>query len=440
MKNTGLIVATVVLAGLLGLLYWSNRHKPADSTAVSTTPAEASPKILTLNEADLTRVEIKKKGGEPVVIERSGSGSWQITKPQSTPADQPSVSAFLGSLSTLTSDRVVEEKAANLTTYGLATPALEVTITDKNNATHKLLLGDDTPTSNATYAKLDGDARVFTIASFTKTGIDKGLDDLRNKKLLTVDADKLSRLQLVLKQQEIEFGRDKDQWQILKPKPQRADASKVDELVRQLTSASMEIDSLADSAKFPAVFAAGSPVAIARLTTDKGIQQLEIRKEKDKEDYYAKSSVVDGVYKVSSGLGEAMNKKADDFRERKLFSFGFGEPTKIEIQDSGKTYTLTKGGDDWWSSDGKKYDKSSAQALIDNLRDLQATDFADSGFTAVAVEVTVTPGEGKPAERVSLSKGSKNPVAKREGDATLYVLDAKALEDLQKAVSELKLQ
>jgi hypothetical protein len=352
-------------------------------------------------------------------------------------ADQATVSALLSSLSTLTSDRLVEEKAANLTTYGLSAPALEVTVTDKNNVTHKLQLGDDTPTSNATYAKLDGDARVFTIASFTKTGIDKGLDDLRDKRLLTVDADKITRLQLVVKQQEIEFGRDKDQWQIVKPKPQRADASKVDDLVRKLASAAMEIDAVADSAKFPAAFAAGSPIAVAKLTTDKGVQQLEIRKDKD--DYYAKSSVVDGVYKVSNGLGEAMNQKLDDFRERKVFSFGFSDPTKIKIRDNGKTQTLTKGGDDWWSSEGKKYDKTSAQALIDNLRDLQATEFADSGFTTPVVDVTVTPIEGKAAEKVSLSKGNKNPVAKREGESTLYVLDTKAIEDLQKLINDLKL-
>ena len=57
-----------------------------------------------------------------------------------------------------------------------------------------------------------------------KTSVDKSLNDLRDKRLLTVSADKISRIELVRKNQDIEFGRNKDEWQILKPKPLRADS------------------------------------------------------------------------------------------------------------------------------------------------------------------------------------------------------------------------
>jgi hypothetical protein len=438
MKNTGLMIATAVLAALAGLLYWSNRHKPSDNLNVSTTPSEPAPKILTLNEADISKIELKKKDTDAVVIERNSGGSWQISKPKTMAADQPAVAAMLSSLSSLVSDRLVDEKPGNLTPYGLSSPAVEVTLTDKNNGTHKLLIGDDTPTGSATYVKLDGDPRVFTIASFTKTGAVKTLDDLRDKRLLTVDADKISKLELTVKNQQIEFGRDKDQWQIIKPKPMRADATKVDELARKLAGATMEVDAAVDNEKVAKAFASGTVIGTVKITTDSGTQQLEVRKEKD--DYYGKSSVIEGVYKVPVALGQAMDQKLDDFRDRKLFGFGFNDPAKIEIRDNGKTYTLTKGGDDWWSADGKKYDKAAALAVIDNLRELQATEFADTGFTTTVAEVSVTAGEGKAVEKVLLSKGSKNPVAKRDSETTLYVLGAKSLEDLEKLLSDLKLE
>ena len=63
MKLRGLLVAAVVLAGLSGTLYWSNRHKPADTTAAS---ADAPPKILAVNEADITKFDLKKNGAEQV--------------------------------------------------------------------------------------------------------------------------------------------------------------------------------------------------------------------------------------------------------------------------------------------------------------------------------------------------------------------------------------
>ncbi len=63
MKFNGFIVAIVVLAALGAALYWSNHHMPSETTQAS---AETPPKILTLNEADINKIDIKKKGGEEV--------------------------------------------------------------------------------------------------------------------------------------------------------------------------------------------------------------------------------------------------------------------------------------------------------------------------------------------------------------------------------------
>ena len=65
MKNRGLIIAALVLAALLGLLYWSNRHPRSDNANVTpTNTSEAPPKILSLKADDITRVELKKKAGK----------------------------------------------------------------------------------------------------------------------------------------------------------------------------------------------------------------------------------------------------------------------------------------------------------------------------------------------------------------------------------------
>ncbi len=113
-------------------------------------------------------------------------------------------------------------------------------MTEKDNKTQKVLIGDNTPTGNAVYVALAGDPRVFTLASYNKTSLDKSAKDLRDKRLLVFEQDKLSRVELTAKKQAIEFGRNKDQWQIVKPKPLRADDSKVQELIRKLGDAKMD--------------------------------------------------------------------------------------------------------------------------------------------------------------------------------------------------------
>jgi hypothetical protein len=283
---------------------------------------------------------------------------------------------------------------------------------------------------------LAGDPRVFTVASYTKSSVDKSVNDLRDKRLLTADFDKISQIELTAKKQDIVFGRNKDAWQIVKPKPLRADNFSVEDLSRKLKDAKMDLSAAApDAKKAAAAFASATPIAVAKITDAAGTQELQIRKSKD--DYYAKSSAVAGVYKVASDLGTGLDKSLDDFRSKKLFDFGFDDPNKVEMHDGSKSYFLTKGGQDWWS-DGKKMDSASVQSFVDKVREISASKFVDSGFSTTAVDVSVSSNDGKRVERVLISKNGDKYIAKRENEPSLYELDATAVTDLQKAASDVK--
>jgi len=435
MKMTGLLVAAIVLAALSGVLYWSNHRKPAeDAVKVS---ADAPPKILTLTQADITKVEIKRKAGDEVELAKDGSGKWQIAGAKPLRADQNEVSSMLSTLSSLTSERLIEQKATSLADYGLAQPAVEVDVTEKDNKTQKLLIGDNTPSGNAVYVALAGDPRVFTLANYSKTSLEKSEKDLRDKRLLVFEQDKLSRVELNAKKVDIEFGRNKDQWQIVKPKPFRADDSKVEELIRKLGDAKMDLNlSAEDQKKAAAAFNSGTAVATAKVTDASDTEELQVRKNKD--DYYAKSSAVEGVYKVTNDLGAALDKSVDDFRNKKLFDFGFTDPDKIEFHDGTKAYFLTKGGSDWFAGDGKKVDAISSETFVQKVRDLAASKFLDSGFSAAQIEVTATSNGGKNVEKILIAKDGDHYVAKRDGEPALYQLDPAVISGLQLAAQDLK--
>src|SRR6201999_3654571 len=134
-----------------------------------------------------------------------------------------------------------------------------------------------------------------------------------------------------------------------------------------LKDAKMDLSAVADAdeKKLAALFASGTPVATAKVTDATGTQTLEVRK--NKTDYYAKSSAVSGVYKVAADLGTSLDKSLDDFRSKKLFDFGFDDVSAVDMHDGAKTYSLVKGGQDWWSN-GKKMDSMRAQAFADKFR------------------------------------------------------------------------
>ena len=434
MRIRGLIIAAIVFVALAGTLYWSNHRKPAEE--VGKASADSPPAILKLDEAAITKLELKKKDAESILLSRNSSGTWQIVQPKLLNADQSAVTSAIATLSSLNSERLVEERASDLKPYGLNHPAVEVVVTESNNRTQTLLIGDDTPTGGAVYAMLAGDPRVFTMASYNKSSLDRSLNDLRDKRLLTASADKVSRLELIRKNQEIEFGRNKDEWQILKPKPLRADSVQVGDLLGKLTAARMELSGSDKEFKEAAsAFAHATPVASARVTDQSGTQELQVRKNKDT--YYAKSSVVEGVYKVDTSLGQALDKGLDDFRNKKLFDFGYNDPNKIEIHSGTKAHFLSRSGTDWWSN-GKKMDAGGVQDFVWKLRDLAASKFVESGFTSPAMEVTVTSDDGKHVERVSIAKSDGNYIAKRQNDPTLYQLDSSSVDGLQKAADDVK--
>jgi len=431
MKQGRLLMASVVLAIFAGLFWWLNR-KEASATKPPVTPVVT--KIVDLPQDQIESLKIEKLGSEPVELKRTGS-KWSITGPKALPADQDAVSSLISTFASLNADKLLEDKPASVEPYGLTKPLLSITATKKDGKTMKLLVGDQTPTSSGSYAELSGDPRVFLVASYSKNSLDKSENDLRDKRLLTFDSEKLSRVELTAKKETIEFGRDKDQWQILKPKPMRANQSAVEDLVRSLGDAKMELSATDVENKDLGAFNTGKPVATVKITDVAGTQELQVRKDKD--DYYAKSSAVAGVYKVLSSVGTSVDKSLDDFRNKKLFDFGFIDPEKIEIHDGAKGYFLTRSGSDWWSN-GKKMDEGSVSTLVSDIRDLTATKFPENGFTASSLDVTVTSGSGKRVEKVLIAKTGDAYIAKREGEPALYELNGTAITDLQKAATDVK--
>jgi len=424
MKPKGLLIAVVLLAVLGGLVWWSNKSQ-ADKAK---TPADAPVKLLSTPGDQFQEVKIRKVTGEVLGLKLE-NGKWRMTAPQPLPADQDAAGSMVSALVNLNADKVIEEKATDLKPYGLDVPTLDVQIVRKDGKTDHLLIGDDTLNGSGAYAKLANDAKVVTVGTTTKTSLDKRPDDLRDKRLLTFDSDKLSRVELAAKGPAIEFGKNgQNEWQMVKPRPLRADGSAVDVLVTKLKDAKMDLSETDANKKF----AAAAKVATVTATDAGGTQTIDVRRDKDK-NVFAKSSAVDGIYKINADLADALEKSVDDFRNKKLFDFGFSDPSKVEVQ--GKGYT--KAGDKW-TANGKTMDNSTVQNLIDKLRDLAATKFAEKGGGEPIVVASVVSNSGKRTEKVSISRQGTQYFAQRDGEPSIYELDAKIVEDLQKAAADVK--
>ena len=192
-------------------------------------------------------------------------------------------------------------------------------------------------------------------------------------------------------------------------------APQVEDLVRKLKDAKMDPPSPTKTPRRQSPRSRRAPEWRPSTVTDAGgTQTLEVRKDKDK-NYYAKSSVVEGIYKVPNDLGDGLDKAPDDFRNKKLFDFGFSDPTKVELQGSART-PYAKAGDKWMSGQSR-WTTLSVQTLIDKLRDLAAIKFAGKGGSATRCStLTVSPTTASASRRSRSPRQANQYFAQRENE------------------------
>jgi len=431
MKPKGLLVAVVLLAVLGGAIWYSNKKQAQKEKA----PPDTSPKIVSIPEDRFREIRLQKAGAEPIVLSRD-NGKWAMTAPQPLPADPDASASLVSALSSVSADKTIDDNPTDLASYGLAGPTVRAQVIQKDGKQVEIAIGDDTPTNSGAYAKVSGDRRVYTVASYVKTSLDKTVNDLRDKRLLIFDSNRLTRVKLAGKGPAIVFGKSAgNEWGIVEPRPLRADSGQVETLLGKLRDAKMDLGTAPEEAAKK--FAAAAVVALAVVTDSSGSQAIEVRKDKDN-NYYARSSAVAGVYKVASDTGEGLNKGLDDFRNKKLFDFGFANPRMLEIKNGAAaavTYTNTG---DKWTAGPKNIDNSSVQNLIDKLRDLTASQFVEQGGGQPVFEASVESKGSAKIEHVIVSKQGDKYSAQREGEPSIYELDARSVEDLEKAATDVK--
>jgi hypothetical protein len=428
-----LLAAAALLAMLGGGVYWSNKSKEAEKGK----PApDASPSVLTIKEADIAQLEFRKRGLDPVVVKRVGDTSkWNLTAPKPLAADTDAIGSITQTLS-LYSSETVTENPGDLANFGLKDPLFSLVITRKDGKTTTLSLGDDVPVGGSMFAKVDSDPRVFTVSSSSRSSLDKSWKDLRDKRLLAVDAEKLSRVEIQASGKSVEFGRNQsNEWQIVKPNPYRADNWAVEELVRKLKDAKLDPNAPdSDAEKAAKAFASGSPVGVARMTDANGTQQLEIRKSGS--DYYGKSSAVEGVHKINADLATSAAKPADEYRAKKLFDFGFTDPSKLDIKVAGVAKSCGRNGEKWICNN-KEVQPQSVSAFIDKIRDLSARKFIEKPEKISGpgdIEVTVTTSDAKKAETVHIA----GLAGARGDEPAMYELEPSAVDGLKTAFDAIK--
>jgi hypothetical protein len=159
--------------------------------------------LLTFEDDDVTRVEIRPAGGDPTTLVRKADagkdGAWTV-EPGGRPADPTEVRSYLSSLRATRAVDFPDDAPSDLAKYGLEAPRLTVTLATGTDgaAMQTLLLGSETTqgTQKQVYAKRADRATVYALGDWSFRTLSKDARQFRDKTVLGFDVGRLGRLAL----------------------------------------------------------------------------------------------------------------------------------------------------------------------------------------------------------------------------------------------------
>ncbi len=189
----GVIVLLAAAGGLAAWHPWS--APPAAQGNQTEQPPQKFVAISQVSQDLIRSVQLISLAG---TIELDDvQGAWKIVKPAVLDVKKSNLDDLLYSLSNLSSERVIEEHAGDLSPYGLDKPLVTVRFTLSTGEVRELYLGNMTPAADSYYLMLKGDPRVFTVREHHGTYFQYTLRDLWKGARTPVDASYIVGLKIV---------------------------------------------------------------------------------------------------------------------------------------------------------------------------------------------------------------------------------------------------
>lgn len=435
-----LLVLVVIGAAFLAYLYFVEaKRDPLDT-------GEKRDKVFTVEADKIEELTIKSESGDRTTMKKNGA-DWQFIAPAGTTGkvDASEISGITTNLSTLEQQRVIEENAQDLNAFGLATPRIEVTF-KADGKDQTLQIGTKTPTGNDLYAKVAGQPKVFLIAAYLESTLNRSTFDLRDKTAIMVDAQKVDSLEVTTEAGSKKFTKVNGAWQLTSPSEPRSDAQAVDTVVSRVLNAQMKTLAPARELK---EYGLDKPAATARIGTGSSHATLLIGKTAEEGSVYAKDEARAEVFTIESGILDDLKKPAIEFRQKDIFDARSFNTKKIEISSgaAGSTFEkVTEKGKDGVETEkwrqvapaAKDADADKIRTLLSTITGARAEAFVEKPPTGKPdVVVTLTFEEGK-KERVSFVKSGADAWAVRDGLSGAAKVPASLVDDILKIVEGLK--
>ena len=434
---TSTIAAAVILAALVGYIYFVDAKRPPGG-------AEEKAKAFAAVEAEkIEEIRVARADGEAARLVR-GTGGWELVEPVKTDADAAEVNSITSSLGSLEIQRVVDEAPADLAQYGLDPPRVDVAFRLQGDDDFRhLLIGEKTPTGGDMYARLQDGTRVFLVASYLDTTFNRTPFDLRDKRVLRFDRDKADSLEITAGGSTLRLAKKGDAWWITEPVTARGDFGAIEALVTRLNSVQMQ-RIVEPEPKNLREYGLARPAITATVGAGSSRATLALG-EVEGGAVYAKDAARPMVVALEESLAGELKKTAGDLRRKDVFDFRSYNASRIEIARGDRTLVFEKtkdkdGNEIWRNAAGQNADTAEVDDVLNRFSNMRAASFQQArpaGLEASEVSVTVTFDEGR-TETVHFAKAGDGVFANRPDEPGYAAIESTPYEDAIKALDALE--
>jgi Domain of unknown function (DUF4340) len=161
MKYRNTLIVLIVLAALIGYLYYDQQQQAAAPTA---TPA-AGVTLLNLNADDVSALTVS--GPLSRTVAHKDNGAWFLDEPTKEEADTAQLNNVVAQFAKLNATRALTTTPAELSSFGLVTGTITLELKLNDNRTEVIRVGNTTLGGSDSYVQHIGDPKVYLVPSST---------------------------------------------------------------------------------------------------------------------------------------------------------------------------------------------------------------------------------------------------------------------------------
>ena len=435
MRGAWSTLALVAVAAGLGAYIYFVDSKKSD--------ADVKEKVFAVAADAVEELRIVSKGDTSVL--KKTDGTWKLVEPLATDADGSQVSSLVDSLTSLELNRQVDPKATDLAQYGLASPKADITFTAKGGVKGRVRLGDQTPTGTDLYAVKDDDSRVFLVSTFAETNLVRSAFDLRDKRVLRFERDKVDGLEIATPGGRFALTRTDSEWRLAAPATARGDYGAIEGLLTRLSTTMMSGIEATDASVL-AKYGLDTPVTTVVVKAGSASATLAVGTSADGK-AFARDLARAMVFTIDAAFATELQKGAGEYRKKELFDLRAFSAQQIVLTRGTDTITFQKktgtgeNAADTWTASGpagaaaREVKAGLMEEAVTKLAGLRAATFVPSvpaAGTTPVMKVSTQFDDNK-KEDVSFARAGADVFAVRPDESGAARLDAAAVEDTLKA-------